>query len=114
MCKCVFVLICKYTNAQVCVCVYVLMHVCLCVLMNLYAYMLMYVTMHVLMCEYVNLSICQCSIVFVRQYISVFNKVIQGTSSLQILPPFRPKTLRNHGIFQDFKTPLPATVLSEC
>lgn len=55
MSKCVFVLICKYTNALMCVCVYVLMHVCSCVLMYLCAYVLMYVTMHVLMCEYVNL-----------------------------------------------------------
>ena len=37
-------------------------------------------------------------------------KVIHGTFSLHILPFFRPKTLRNHGIFQDFKTALPATV----
>ena len=45
--KCVFVLICKYTNALMCVCVYVLMNVCSCVLMCLYAY--------VLMCGYINL-----------------------------------------------------------
>ena len=63
--KCVFVLICKYTNVLMCVCVYVLY------------------------------------------------KVIHGTFSLQILPLFRPKTLRNHAIFQDFKTALPAAVSSE-
>ena len=39
--KCVFVLICKYTNALMCVCVYVLMHLCSCVLMYLCAYVLM-------------------------------------------------------------------------
>ena len=60
MSKCVFVLICKCTNALVCVYVYVLMHLCSCVLMCLCTYVLMYVTMHVLMCEYVNLSISYC------------------------------------------------------
>ena len=60
MSKCVFMLICKYTNALVCVYVYVLMHLCSCVLMCLCTYVLMYVTMHVLMCEYVNLSISYC------------------------------------------------------
>ena len=33
--KCVFVLICKYTNVFMCVCVYVLIHLCSCVLMYL-------------------------------------------------------------------------------
>ena len=56
MSKCVFVLICKYTNALVCVCFYVLMHVCSCVLMYPCAYVLMCVTMYILMCECVNLS----------------------------------------------------------
>jgi hypothetical protein len=51
--------------------------------------------------------------VFVRQYISVFNKVIRGTFFLQILPLFRPKMLRNHGIFKEFKTALPAAISSE-
>ena len=61
----------------------------------------------------VNVFLFVCLNVSVRQYISMFNKVIQGTFSLQILPLFRPKTLRNHAIFQDFKTPLLATVSSE-
>ena len=84
------------------------MRVCLCV--NAFVF----VCLNVLVCVYVNARdyacangvnalICQCPIVFVRQYISMFNKVIQGTFSLQILPLFRSKTLRNHGIFKTSK-----------
>ena len=50
---------------------------------------------------------------FVCQCVNVFYKVIHGTSSLQILPLLGSKMLRNHAIFQDFKTALPAAVLSE-
>ena len=59
ICKCVFGLIWKYTNALACVCAYVLMHVCSCLLMNLCTYVLMYVAMYILMCECVNLSMFQ-------------------------------------------------------
>ena len=65
------------------------------------------------MSKCVFVLICKCSNVLMCVCVYVLYKVIHGTFSLQILPLFRPKTLRNHGIFQDFKTTLPATVLSE-
>ena len=95
-------------DVRVCLCVNAFVFVCLNVLVCVYVNARDYAC-----ANGVNALICQCPIVFVRQYISMFNKVIQGTFSLQILPLFRPKTLRNHGIFQDFKTALPATVSSE-
>ena len=84
-----------------CVCVYVLMHVCSCVLMYLCAYMLM------------NTLTYQCSNMFVYKCVNVLYKVIHGTFSLQILPLFRPKTLRKTAIFQDLKAPLSAAISSE-
>ena len=83
-----------------CVCVYVLMHVCSCVLMYLCAY--------VLMCEYINMSI--------SKYVCVpmcSTKLFSALSPSKFYRLLGSKTLRNHGIFQDFKTDLPVAVLSE-
>ena len=73
----------------------------------------MYECIGVRVCLCVNALICQFANMFVCQCVNVFYKVIHGTFFLQILPLYRPKTLRNHAIFQDFKTPLPAAVSSE-
>ena len=79
----------KSSNCPICKCVFV--RVCLCA------------NTFVFVCH--NVSICVC--------VNVLYKVIHGTFFLQILPLFRSKTLRNHAIFQDFKTPLPASVSFE-
>ena len=72
--------------------------------------MLMCVTMHVLMCEYVNLSMSYC--VCAPIYLCFQQSYLQ-----QFLPPnftaSRSEMLRNHDIFRDFKTALPAAVSSE-